>query len=157
MRMFAWNVFLATTWAFAIGRVTLWNLFIGFLLGYMILGFVTYVGGTANYYRTVRHAVGLLTYFVWQLFLSNLRVAHDIITPRLYMKPGIIAVPLDAKTPLQITLLANFISMTPGSLSLEVSGDCKTLFVHTMFIDDVDKERRKIKDGFERRVMRVFS
>lgn len=66
-------------------------------------------------------AIRFRGYFLWQLLLSNLRVAYDVITPRLYMRPGILAVPLDAEIDLEITLLANLITLTPGTLSLDVS------------------------------------
>ena len=87
-----------------------------------------------------------------RLVLANLRVAHDVITPRLYARPAIIAVPLEARTDLEITLLANLISLTPGSLSLDVSPDKSCMFVHGMFVDDPEAFRREIKDGFERRI-----
>ncbi|MCY3733260.1 MAG: Na+/H+ antiporter subunit E, partial [Chloroflexi bacterium] len=54
--------------------------------------------------------------------------------------------------PLQITVLANLISLTPGTLSLDVSPDGTTLYVHDMFADDPDETRRMIKGGFERLV-----
>jgi multicomponent Na+:H+ antiporter subunit E len=75
-----------------------------------------------------------------------------VITPGHQSRPGIIAVPLDIEEPVQITVLANLISLTPGSLSLDVSPDGTTLYVHEMFLDDPDETRRRIKEGFERLV-----
>jgi multicomponent Na+:H+ antiporter subunit E len=74
------------------------------------------------------------------------------------MRPGIIAIPLDARTDLEITLLANLITLTPGTLSLDVSADRRVLYVHVMYIDndDIEAVRRSIKDGFERRVLEVL-
>jgi multicomponent Na+:H+ antiporter subunit E len=71
------------------------------------------------------------------------------------MRPGIIAIPLDARTDLEITLLANLITLTPGTLSLDVSADRRVLYIHVMYIDndDIEAVRRNIKDGFERRVL----
>ena len=66
------------------------------------------------------------------------------------------AVPLDARTDAEITLFANVVSLTPGSLSLEVSPDRRTLYVHAMFLDDPDTFCRELKQGFERRVLELM-
>ena len=66
------------------------------------------------------------------------------------------AVPLDAETDVEITLLANLITMTPGSLSIDVSDDRGVIYVHSMFIDDPEEFRRTIKDDFERRVLELL-
>jgi len=72
------------------------------------------------------------------------------------MRPGIVAVPLDAETDAEITLLANLLTLTPGTLSLDVSADRRFLYVHMMYIEDADVARRQIKDGYERRVLEVL-
>lgn len=95
-------------------------------------------------------------FFTWELILANLRVAWDVITPRHYKRPGVVAIPLDARTNNEITLLACLITLTPGTISLDVSADRSVLYIHAMFIDDPDQLRREIKQGFERRVMEVF-
>ena len=66
------------------------------------------------------------------------------------------AIPLDARSDAEITLLANLITLTPGSLYLDVSQNRCVMYVHTMHVDDLDAFRRSIKDGFERRVMEVL-
>ena len=92
-----------------------------------------------------------------KLVKANLRVAWEVLTPKHHMRPAIIAIPLDAESDLQITILANFITLTPGTLSLDVSPDRKTLYVHAMYVDDVDAFRREIKEKLEQRVIEVFS
>ena len=72
------------------------------------------------------------------------------------MRPGIVAIPLEARTDDEITLLANVISLTPGTLSLDVSDDRKVLYIHAMFIDDEQQLRDEIKSGFERRLLDVL-
>jgi multicomponent Na+:H+ antiporter subunit E len=72
------------------------------------------------------------------------------------MRAAIIAIPLDAESDLEITVLANLITLTPGTLSLDVSQDRKILYIHAMHVRDVDKFRHDIKARFERRVMEVF-
>jgi multicomponent Na+:H+ antiporter subunit E len=93
--------------------------------------------------------------FVYELFISSFRVAWDVITPRHRAVPGILAVPLYAREPGEIAILANFISLTPGSLSLDVAADRSVLFVHLMFVDDAEAEREAIKT-LEQRVLKVW-
>lgn len=95
-------------------------------------------------------------FYLQELVLANLRVAHDVLTPRHRMKPGIIAIPLDARSDLEILSLANLITMTPGTLSLDVSTDRRILYIHAMYIDDLEGIRSKIKYGFEKKVMEVL-
>lgn len=158
MRMFLWNVFLAVAWALATGQFTVANLAVGFGLGYLILLFAQRALGPSRYYAKVPQVAGFAAFYIWQLILSNLRVAYDVVTPTHYMRPGVVSVPLDAETDAEITLLANLITLTPGTLSLDLSADRRVLYVHAMYIDndDVELARRRIKEGIERRVLEVL-
>ncbi len=156
MNYFFFNVFLALVWALASGHISLLNLVIGFLLGYGVLWFSQPLIGPSRYFQRLPVLLRFAGYFFWQLLLSNLRVAYDVVTPHLYMRPGIVAVPLDAKTDQEITLLANLITLTPGTLSLDVSEDRRTLYVHAMFVDSPDEVRESIKNGFERRLLELM-
>jgi len=75
-----------------------------------------------------------------------------------YVCPGVVAIPLDARTDVEITLLANLITLTPGSVSLDLSEDRRVLYVHAMYIvdGDVDAYRRSVKEGLERRVLELL-
>ncbi len=156
MNRFLSNVFFAFFWALANGELSLSSLVIGFVLGYFVLWLTQSMMPPTRYFGRLSAAIRFAGYFLWQLLLSNLRVAYDVVTPHLYMRPGIIAIPLDAKTDQEITLLANFITLTPGTLSLDVSEDRRYLYVHAMFVDDVDKFRQSTKDGFERRLLELM-
>jgi multicomponent Na+:H+ antiporter subunit E len=134
------------------------NFAIGFALGLLILFFARRVVGTPNYLAKTGQVLELLAFLLWELLLANLRVAYDVLTPGYHMRPGVVAIPLDARTDAEITLLANLITLTPGTLSLDVSSDRRVLYIHVMYIDndDLDEVRRKIKSGFERRVLEVL-
>ena len=95
-------------------------------------------------------------FYLKELVLANFRVLHDVLTPRHYMKPGFIAVPLDARTDLEIFVLLNLISMTPGTLSVDVSANKKTLFIHVMYLDNISDFRKMIKDKFDSRGVEVL-
>ncbi|HMO85468.1 MAG TPA: Na+/H+ antiporter subunit E [Lacipirellulaceae bacterium] len=157
MNLFLWNLLLAITWAVATGEFTLPNLAIGFGAGYLTLVIARRALGDSTYYRKAPLTVRFFFFYMKQMVMANLRVAYDVVTPTHYMRPGVIAVPLDVKTDAEITLLANLITLTPGTLSLDLSADRRTLYVHTMYIDDdEDRTRQQIKDGLERRVLELL-
>lgn len=156
MRAFVWNLLLAFAWAAVQERLTVENLLFGYVLGFVILYFAQPVLGPSVYFSKVRQAFGLLLYFLWELVLANLRVARDVIAPGFHMRPGVIAIPLEAKSDVEITLLANMITLTPGTMSLDVSLDRKTLYIHTLWGEDADGVRRGIKQGFEKRLLEVL-
>ncbi len=154
--IFAINLILAIVWAGLLGTFDAWTLASGFLLGYGALALVYRHEPGVRYFRKPNDVLGFVAYYAWELFHSNFTVAFDILTPTHHMRPGIVAVPLDAKTDFEITLLANLITMTPGTLSLDLSDDRKTLYVHAMYITDPEKIRHSIKHDLERRVLAVF-
>jgi multicomponent Na+:H+ antiporter subunit E len=79
-----------------------------------------------------------------------------VVAPAGRLRPAIVAVPLTLDRDAEIALLANLITLTPGTLSLDVSPDRRTLYVHAMATAGPDELRREIRDGFERRILEVF-
>ena len=100
--------------------------------------------------------ISLLLLFVTELVLSAWKVAVLVLSPRMDVKPGIFAYPLRVDRDFEITILANLITLTPGTLSVDVSDDRRTLFIHAMDASDPDTTRREIADGFERKIMEAF-
>lgn len=72
--------------------------------------------------------------FLRELVAANLKVAWEVITPGFGMRAGIIRVPTDCRTDLEMLLLANTITMTPGTLSLEVDTATRDLYVHSLYV-----------------------
>ena len=104
--------------------------------------------------RTV-HAFGLAAFFAWELLLANFRVAADVLRGN-RMEPAVVAIPLDVTSDGEILLLSMLINITPGSVTIDLSDDRRTLFVHVMHMKTAEETRREIKDGFERRVKLLF-
>jgi multicomponent Na+:H+ antiporter subunit E len=152
---FLWNILLALVWAAATGSFTEGNLVAGFLLGYLILLFSQPVIGESRYFSKSRQILSFLGFFVWEVILSNFRMAYDVLNPA-HTRPGIIAVALEPQSDTEISVLATLITLTPGTLSLDVSPDRKTMYVHAMSVDDRDSLERKIKQDFERRVLELL-
>jgi multicomponent Na+:H+ antiporter subunit E len=83
-------------------------------------------------------------------------VAVIVLSPRMDLKPGIIAYPLKVDRDFEITILANLITLTPGTLSVDVSDDRRILYVHAMDASDPEATKRDIAEGFERKIMEAF-
>jgi len=98
----------------------------------------------------------LILFFIWELIIANLRVAYEIIKPKMTFTPRIVEIPLDVEKDIHITLLANLITLTPGTLSLYISENKKSLFVHTMYLDDKSKFIGEIKNGFEKKILEAL-
>ncbi len=152
------NVLLALAWVALTGQFTPANLALGFVLGYVML----WVAQRSNpqqgdYFRRVWQGAGFIAFFLRQIVKANLEVIYHTLAPRHRMRPGIIAVPLDVRSDAEITFLANLITLTPGTLSLDVSADRRVIYVHSMTSGhDPEGFRRHIKEGFERRVLEVL-
>lgn len=156
MTYFFLNIALSLVWAALTGNFNPANLITGFVLGYGALFVVRRALEPSDYSEKVWQVIGFVFFFLWELVIANLRVAYDVLTPRHHMKPRVIGIPLDARTDAEITALAYFISLTPGTLSLDVSTDRRTMFIHAMYAPDADQVRHEIKQGIERRLLRLM-
>ena len=107
-----WNVALALAWAAVTGDLSLGNLVLGYALGFCILVLMRQAVGLPDYGRRTLRAVTLALFFLVELVKANVQVAYEVLTPRLYMRPAVIAVPLAARTDTEITLLAAMINLT---------------------------------------------
>lgn len=151
------NLILTLVWSGLLGGITLSNLVSGFVVSYFLLWLVTRgQRGHDGYFGKLPRVLGFIAYYLWELVKSNAIIAYDVLTPTHHMKPGVIGIPIEAKTDLEITALANLITMTPGTLSLDISPDRKTLYVHAMYIHDPEELRRDIKENFEPRVLALL-
>ncbi|MGF1657347.1 MAG: Na+/H+ antiporter subunit E [Verrucomicrobiales bacterium] len=102
------------------------------------------------------YVISFLGIYAVEVVKSNIRVARDALWPKFSMSPAFVAIPLDAKTDMECLILANLITMTPGSLSVDISQDRKYLYVHGLYVTDCDALRAEIKNNLERRVLRIF-
>ena len=155
MNYFLLNIALALIWGAFSGVFNPSNLLLGYALGYLALFMARRALPPSAYFNTMQQVLSFAGFFAKELFLANLRVAADVVTPTHYMRPRVLAVPLDAKSDVEITTLANLISLTPGTLSLDVSTDRRVLFIHAMYASDADHVRSGIKQGLERRLLGI--
>ncbi len=157
MNMFILNIALAVIWAALWGSPTLLMLGAGYILGFLVLWFASPVFGLPDgYFLRSWRILRLMLYFIYELIMSSIRVAWDVMTPNDFSTPAILDMPLDVESDFEILLLTNLISLTPGTLSLDVSDDRKTLTFHAMYADDPEAVIKELKDGMERLVREVF-
>jgi len=148
--------FLVFAWVAVTGEVTVGNLLEGAVLAGLLVLLLRIPVRRRVRLEQVPKALGLLLYFLKEIVLSNAAVARSLLSPVSSLSPGIVAVPLDLKSDAGITVLANLVTLTPGTLSLDVSPDRTTLYVHALHVEDPEAFRREVKEGFERRVKEVF-
>jgi multicomponent Na+:H+ antiporter subunit E len=147
---------LALAWVALTGDVSPGNLVFALALGAGAAALARPLGpGGFARVRPLR-LPGFLLYFLGQLALANVRVVRALIAPLTRLRPAIVAVPLAVDREAEIALLANLLTLTPGTLSLELSEDRRTLYVHALGVSDPAALRQEIRDGFERRILEAF-
>lgn len=148
------NLLLAVLWAALHADLSVTTTGVGFLFGFLLLSVIHHGYGAA-----VLGAVGFLIFLVKAIILSSIQVAGYVIAPKLKLDQGIVAIPLAARTDLEIALLASAITLTPGTISVDVGhdgdGEQRVLYVHNLVMGDADDVRNTIKQEFERRILRV--
>lgn len=145
-------------WGALTGVFTLPNLLLGALFG----GIAVYLLGNRRsrplLLNRLRRVGSLSLLFVYELFLSAFKVAALVVRPDMMSRicPAVVAFPLRATSDAEITLLANLITLTPGTLSIDVSEDRRFLYVHALECRDRGELVRGIAKGFETKVIEVF-
>lgn len=98
-----------------------------------------------RYPRWLWRFVWFHVYYVWQIVVANVVVGRDIVTPGSRMSAGFIEVPLRCRTRFEIMMMANFITLTPGTVTVAVHEDARTLWVHSLYITSPDELRADIR------------
>ncbi|RWX76050.1 Na+/H+ antiporter subunit E [Neorhizobium lilium] len=156
MIVFVLSLVFAVIWAAITGSASVQNLLFGFALSTLALWIVRGEISATGYGRRLGRILSLLLLFFKELALSAWKVAVLVLSPRMQIHPGIFAFPLTVDRDFEITLLANLITLTPGTLSVDVSPDRRTLFVHALDCSNVEATKREIAEGFERKIMEAF-
>lgn len=155
-KRFLVHILLVFIWLALTGDYSWINILLGSIIGFFALWQANRTDTEERYFKFVPRAISFVFFFLYELTKANIQVAYEVISPPLNMKPGIIEYPLSVKSDLEITFLANVISLTPGTFSLDVSADKKMLYIHAMYIYDRDDFINSIKNGFEQRIIDLF-
>lgn len=157
MSLYLVQLLFVAVWLAVTGSVTLANIIFALVVSTLALGIIRHQlpGGRNHWLRLVR-VLSLVLLFFKELALSAWKVAVLVTRPKLDVQPGIFAYPLTVTTDFEITLLANLITLTPGTLSVDVSPDRKVLYVHALDCSDPVGTRRDIANGFEKSILEAF-
>jgi len=154
------NISLAIIWCLLQEKFDLPELAIGGVLGYIIIYLHLRILDDQKAERPVlspkaylvlmAKTIRYLFVFLFEVVKANIDVVKIVLSPKLEMTPGIIAYEMDVKTEAGITLLANSITLTPGTLSVDISEDRKTLYIHALHVEDAEVLKKSIHDSLEK-------
>ena len=164
MKYFIWSLIFACVWVVVTGAFTLPNLALGMAFGaaslFIIRGQPGLSSTTAQWrwpsLKRLLRVGSLIRLFVYELMMSAIKVAGLVLSPNMNLKSGIFAYETALTQDSHIMLLSNLITLTPGTLTVDVSDDRRTLFIHAVDCSDIEATSADIRNGFERKIREAF-
>lgn len=150
------SVLLVVMWVVMVNDLTFGTLFLGLVVGFGVPLF------TAPWWPGRPHvrflpAIAYLGLVLWDILIANFEVAAIILfKPNRDLRPAWLVIPLELETPEAITVFAGTISLTPGTVSSDVSACGNYLLVHALHAPEPEREIAKIKQRYEVPLMRIF-
>ncbi|AEH60892.1 multisubunit sodium/proton antiporter, MrpE subunit (2.A.63.1) [Methanosalsum zhilinae DSM 4017] len=161
-RYLLFSIAFGALWCGVHGIVDLSNFLFGMFLGFFVIvalkslyNFdeeISFISVLARIPSKIKFGMVL----VIEILKANIILAKIVLSPKLNIKPGTIEYPLDVKSDTGITVIANTISLTPGTITLDVSEDRSMLYIHTINVEDPDEMRENIKNKLEKYVVEAF-
>jgi multicomponent Na+:H+ antiporter subunit E len=149
------NVLLAFVWMFLSVSFNASTFIVGYILGLLIIFMLRRYFHSRFYVIPFLVICKLILIFLKELLLSNIAVLKVILAPSMNIQPCIFALPLEVKKDWEITVLSNLITLTPGTLVVDVSKDRNTLYVHALDAPNVEETIKQIKESFEKTILEV--
>ncbi|ASN05157.1 Na+/H+ antiporter subunit E [Virgibacillus necropolis] len=149
------NLMIAVMWMFLQETYNTASFIGGYILGILLLLLLNRFIPDSFYLNRFFKILQLILLFCKELITANMDIVKLVYKPKLDIEPGIFAMPTTLKSNWEITLLANLISLTPGTLTVAISDDNTHLYIHAMDIDDIDEAIAEIKNTFEKAIMEV--
>ena len=153
MNALSLHLALSLAWILLTGSASLANLILAGVLGFVALVIGRRVLGCDDYLRQAPRTLWFIVRLMWDLVASSVVVLIDVWTPTNKFKPRILRVPIKAATDLEITALANCITLTPGTTTLDVTPERDALIIHAMYAEDAQEVRKSITDDLEPRLL----
>lgn len=149
------NVLIALTWMFLSVSFKPTTFIVGYLLGLLMLFMLRKSFSSRFYMDRVWAVIKLASLFLKELVMSNFSVLKLIVQPSMPIRPAIFAMPTVLEQDWEITLLSSLITLTPGTVVIDISDDNKTLFIHSIDFEDIDEAVDSIRNTFEKAIMEV--
>ncbi len=151
------TLLLAVVWTLLQNDVSAGMVVFGLILGVIIPRITAAWWPDSPQGFRVGRMIAYIALVIWDIMVANVEVAWIVLTrPNSKLRPTWVVVPLDLRQPEAITVLAGTITLTPGTVSTDLSSDGHSLLVHTLDTDDPDAVRDEIKQRYERRLKEIF-
>jgi multicomponent K+:H+ antiporter subunit E len=149
-------VMLLAVWLLLTNSFSFGNILLAAFLAWLIPFLVADLHVQTTTVKKPGKALAYLGILLYDIIVSNIIVAKQILGPMHKLQPAFITIPLDMSSPLPVTLLASSISLTPGTVSTEVSADMTKLYVHALHVDDEAELIAHIKKRYEAPLKEIF-
>jgi len=149
------NVLLALTWMFLSVSFKPTTFIVGYLLGLLMLFMLRKSFSSRFYMDRLWAVIKLASLFLKELIMSNFSVLKLIVQPTMPIRPAIFAMPTVLEHDWEITLLSSLITLTPGTVVIDISDDNKTLYIHSLDFEDIDEAIDSIHNTFEKAILEV--
>lgn len=149
------NFLIAVVWMFLYNDWSPTRFMIGYIVGAILIGMLRRFWPHDYYLIKVWAVLKLLLLFMKELVKSSVDVIKHIIRPKLQIRPGIFVFTTELQSDWEVTLLSCLITLTPGTLTIEVSPDQRKLYIHAIDIEDAELLSNQIRNTFERAIMEV--
>ena len=143
-------------WVLMSDSFTLGQILLGLVLGVVVPLFAARLDREFARIGSLRPIPKLVCVTLWDILVSNIRVAIQVLGPERRIHPGFIWLPLDIANIHGIAALTSLITLTPGTVSSALSDDRRYLLVHVLHLDDPDELIRQIKTRYEAPLMEIF-
>lgn len=149
------NLIIALIWMFLSTEWTVLQFLIGYLLGLILIAALRRFFPQRLYLMRIWAILKLLRVLLVQLVQASYTVIRQVVKPQLDIRPGVFIYKSQLTSDWELSLLYLMISLTPGSLLLEVSHNNRTLYIHAMNITDEHSMAEEIRNTFEKSIMEV--
>jgi multicomponent Na+:H+ antiporter subunit E len=149
------NLFIAFLWMFLQDEWSFLSFFSGYLVGLVVLFMLRRFMPTSFYFAKFIAIIKLLYVFIGELITSSILVIRQVLRPKIDITPGIVTLKTDLEGDLEVTLLALLLTLTPGSVVMEVSPNGKVFYIHAMDIPESSDSVYKAQEKFEKAIKGV--
>ncbi|EAD5298993.1 TPA_asm: Na+/H+ antiporter subunit E [Listeria monocytogenes] len=150
------NIILACLWMFLESSFSFATFIIGFIIGIFLLFFMRRFLGSRFYLFRLFALIKLVFRFLHDLIVSTVHVSRIVLKKDMNIRPGIFRYDTTLETDWEVTMLALLITLTPGTLSIDISDDYKTIYVHSLHVPNIEEEIATIRKSYEGAIMEVF-
>jgi multicomponent Na+:H+ antiporter subunit E len=144
MSYLALNLLLALVWMFLSGTFSVGGLLVGYSIGFLSLAILQPVVGSRGYVQGIFGVMRLVVIYLIELFIAAMQLARDILRPNPPIQGGFLHYDASHLSPAKTVLLSNMLSLTPGTLTVDIDDDGDILYIHTVYAHDIEKTRRGV-------------